>query len=734
MKRSHLLAVIVSAALSAYAASAQEPSPRPMASIDPSTIRTELHVARDGNDAWSGRLATAQDKDGPFATPERARDEVRKMKARGALPPGGVAINIHAGTYTLSRSLELDAQDSGTAQSPVVYQAYHNEEVHLIGGRDLSSKDFQPVTDPAILTRLDSTARGHVVQANLAALGIQHIGPFPKVFSDGGGIFELFFNGQRMPLSRWPNDGYVTMKRVLVNGDPKTPGVFEYREDRAARWSLADGLWLKGKWRVGWEDPAIQVASIDQGKRQITFAAGIPAGIGSKYQRPAGSGKETYCAINLLEEIDRPGEWAINFASKMLYFWPPTPLETARILVSQLDKPIIALRQASHIGLIGLTIEGSLGDGVVISKGSANFIAGCTIRDLAGKGVVIDGSDNGVQSCDLYGLGEGCIYISGGDRLKLTPANNYAVNNHLHHYAVLKNQYSPAIQMGFRDTTAVGNYIAHNLIHHAPRDAVVFGGNDNLFEYNEIHTCAYDTADTGAFYAWLDWTIRGVVIRYNYIHDTVGGVNPDDGSTGTTVYGNIFRGDRIGVWIASGPDHTIRHNVFIKDRGPVFGMDDRGTARGYATHPGLHKRVQEINPTQPPWSVRYPEMVKLLDEHPELPLRTVFSGNVIVMQSGEPYQLKMNKKYINDPSILRLDNNFITATDPGFVDAAHGNYALKSDSLVFKKIPGFEPIPFDKIGLQVDRYRPRLPTPVEAGHVPDPQLQKRLGSDRNFGT
>ena len=42
----------------------------------------ELHVATDGNDAWSGKLSSpsAKKSDGPFATFERARDAI----ARGA--------------------------------------------------------------------------------------------------------------------------------------------------------------------------------------------------------------------------------------------------------------------------------------------------------------------------------------------------------------------------------------------------------------------------------------------------------------------------------------------------------------------------------------------------------------------------------------------------------------------------------------------------------------------------
>ena len=51
----------------------------------------QLFVAPQGNDAWSGTRAepNAEKTDGPLATWERARDEIRKRKAAGPLPAGG---------------------------------------------------------------------------------------------------------------------------------------------------------------------------------------------------------------------------------------------------------------------------------------------------------------------------------------------------------------------------------------------------------------------------------------------------------------------------------------------------------------------------------------------------------------------------------------------------------------------------------------------------------------------
>ena len=693
----------------------------------------ELFVAPDGDDRHDGKTVTSA-----FASIARARDEIRSIKAGGPLPPGGITVEIRPGKYCFTNSLSLTADDSGTGSDPVIYQAAGDQPVEILGGRVLKLAEFQPVTDPKVAARLDASARDHIVCASIRALGLQHAGPFPPVFSDSGGLFELFWNGKRLPLSRWPNTGWTTMKRAIVNGDAKTPGTFEYRDERPSRWLNNPEVWLKGQWRVPWEDPAIRVAEINTTGHTITFQAGIPAGIGNKYTRPAGNGQEPWCAANLMEEIDQPGEWAVDFATQTLFLWPPAG--PGELMISQLDQPLISVQRAAHVQIIGLTLEASLGDGIVVKNGESVLLAGCTLRNLARRGVVLNGRHSGVQSCDIYRVGEGCIYVSGGDKQKLIPSENFVLNNHLHDYAVLKAMYSPAVDVGFGGmpngggfTDAVGIRVANNLIHDAPRDAVLVSGQNNVFEYNEIFNCGFGSGDVGAFYSWLDWTIRGVVIRYNYIHDTVGGVNPDDGASGNLVFGNVFAGSRTGVWIASGPDHRVINNIFVKDQGPVFGMDDRGVARGYATNSRLHSAVLAIQPTRPPWSVQFPEMTNLLASHPELPLRTKFERNLVVMQSGDPIQSKLARERQADTGLLQMADNFVTATDPGFVNATQGDYTLKPDSVVFQKIPGFEPVPFGKIGLQTDAYRRTLPPDTETGRHRSVKTPDQDGN-RNFGT
>jgi len=45
-----------------------------------------LYVSANGNDAWTGRAPEREGADGPFATLERARDEIRRVRQETGLP------------------------------------------------------------------------------------------------------------------------------------------------------------------------------------------------------------------------------------------------------------------------------------------------------------------------------------------------------------------------------------------------------------------------------------------------------------------------------------------------------------------------------------------------------------------------------------------------------------------------------------------------------------------------
>ena len=129
--------------------------------------------------------------------------------------------------------------------------------------------------------------------------------------------------------------------------------------------------------------------------------------------------------------------------------------------------------------------------------------------------------------------------------------------------------------------TGVGLRASHNLIHDTPRIAIMFSGNNLVIEYNHMHHVNLETEDTGVVYTGgRDWiSSRGTVIRYNYMHDSIGfgqengkwvsphfswGVYLDDNTGGVDVIGNIVvRAYRGLLHLHNGRDNLIENNIFV---------------------------------------------------------------------------------------------------------------------------------------------------------------------------
>ena len=93
-----------------------------------------IYISPDGNDAWSGLqyAPNADGTDGPLATLEKARNTIRELKRSGSLPATEIATYLREGTYTLSNTFQLNEQDSGTEQAPIVYCSFQNETARII--------------------------------------------------------------------------------------------------------------------------------------------------------------------------------------------------------------------------------------------------------------------------------------------------------------------------------------------------------------------------------------------------------------------------------------------------------------------------------------------------------------------------------------------------------------------------------------------------------------------------
>lgn len=658
------------------------------------TAGVDFHVADYGSDSNPGTRAK------PFATLERARDAVRELDVRRHPPDGGVTVWLKGGTYVREATFELTERDSGTKACPVVYRSYEGEQARLVGGREV--RRFSAVTDRAVLERLDEAARAHVRQADLRAEGISDFG---KLTARGFGrpgrpaALELFFRGAPMQLARWPNGEWA-----MTAGVPDGPngGRFNYEGDRPGRWTESKDVWVHGYWTWPWADSHEKVASIDIAKREIGTEP--PHGVYG-YQA-----HKRYYALNILEELDQPGEFYVDRDSGILYFWPPDRIRRSDAWVSVMEAPLVKVSAASHVTLRGLALECCRGTAVEIVDCANVQVAGCVVRNVGGTGIIVKGGrSSGVLSCDISEIGDTGIVLDGGDRRTLTAASNYAVNNHLRRFGRWVRTYRPAILV-----SGVGNRVAHNLIHDAPHSAIILSGNDHVVEFNDIHHVCNETGDAGAFYMGRDWTQRGNAVRHNYFHELGSyedrhsahgfsetmAVYLDDWTSGTLVYGNIFYRANRAVMIGGGRDNTVENNVFI-ECSPAIHVDARGLgwAKNYfdGTTTTLFDRFRDVNADRPPYSTRYPRLATLLEDEPAVPKGNVIARNI---HTGGKW---LDLHGMQGGWVTFQDN--LTEGDAGFVNAEARDFRLRPDSPAFRL--GFTPIPVETIGLYQDEFRTR---------------------------
>jgi hypothetical protein len=365
---------------------------------------------------------------------------------------------------------------------------------------------------------------------------------------------------------------------------------------------------------------------------------------------------------------------------------------------------LITATNLTHVSFEGLSFECTRGTALSLSDCDSVRVARSIIRNAGGWGIGLSGKNSGIVGCDLYNLADGGVSMGGGDRRTLTPASLYVDNCHLYQFGRWNPICKPGVQVD-----GVGNRVTHNLFNDAPHMAIMWGGNDHVFEYNEFHSVVRGANDAGIMYAGYNPAMRGHMIRYNYFHHVYGfggkgcnGVYLDDMFCSATMFGNIFYQVPRAAFIGGGHDNVVDNNIFV-DCKPALHVDARMMGWAKDSVPLMKQRLEEVPYKEEPWRSRYPQLLTYLDGDYAEPRGNLVTRNLCWGGTWDEIEGKAR------PGV-KLENNLV-GEDPKFVDAAHQNFQLKPDSPAWKL--GFERIPLEKIGLYKSDLRVTWPVKTE---------------------
>ena len=419
-----------------------------------------------------------------------------------------------------------------------------------------------------------------------------HSYAIPKPYMDeyGQGT-ALYYEDEPLPISRYPQQGFMNIKKVL-----NSEGNFIPEDERIFKWRDYKNVMLVGYWYWEWANQRCFIDEINSSKKTVTLK--------KPYHCFGYKDGAHYFALNVAEELNVEGQWVKNTAENTILLYRKKNQNYADITAA---KNIIEANGVKNLSICGITFKECERNAVKITDSENVTIENCRILNTGAWGIIADNCiKTSVVNVSVSGTGGGGIALCGGDRKNLISSENIVKDCHVEDVARWHRTYTAAIQI-----CGTGAAVVHNRIENVPHFAIVYHGNNHIIEKNEISGVCYESNDAGAIYSGADWTCRGIVIRDNYFHDIRGfmdkgcyGIYFDDFVSSAEVYRNCFVNVYQGVLIGGGRDYIVRDNIFEKCVSAVL-VDDRENVWNDEWRKKLFEKAEKAGYKTKIWTVSY---------------------------------------------------------------------------------------------------------------------------------
>ena len=452
-----------------------------------------------------------------------------------------------------------------------------------------------------------------------------------------------------------------------------------------------------------------------------------------------------FYALDLLQELDIPGEWWLDRAAGELFVYPPAGLtgtDGTIELSTALPMLVEVITPGNRAELAGLGSVLVLMDGVTQltwsgisigqSRGTGMYLRNCSYiaanrvgaRGFSAMAVRVVGGENvTLGRWNVSECGAGGVELSGGDRPTLTPCNHQLLDSEISHTDNWVMYEVPAVSQAGVGTTVAHTFI-HDVKHHAFRQA----GNNHIIEYNHVKDVLLECWDCGAYHTGRDLTWQGNVIRYNLnVNNDSLAMSRfpcakgsscqkvawylDDHMSGVEIYGNAVVGYQTGVFFHFGSNNNASQNMFLGCNASVWvsacynipkykwcNLPINDTSAADTMMVALHEAMAWPS-WQTVWLPAYPKL-RNITWAPGSTVNNTVNNNVaiglgILGYGLQPEQFRLS---FNRSAVFKTVGNYNAShvADAQFVSpdpVASRDFRLKPTSPVFKASGSFHQIP-----------------------------------------
>ena len=234
-----------------------------------------------------------------------------------------VVITVSEGKYNIDSTINIERDNIKIIGENNNVELHGSKKIDIAGMKKINGIIEIKLSDFGI------TDLGHFGEGPFEDFWKVYDIPKPHMTEYGPGL-ELFYDNKIMPISRYPKEGFIRIKKALGKTDMSfkgersgsIEGIFIGDDENIKNWDSFEETLLIGYWNVDWATQRHTIKNIDKETGAITVnepyhtfgyrdGACFTSEVGGKFY-----------AINVKNAVTEPGQWYIDRKKGILYVYP----------------------------------------------------------------------------------------------------------------------------------------------------------------------------------------------------------------------------------------------------------------------------------------------------------------------------------------------------------------------------------------------------------------------------